>query len=161
MFGFYIFGCSVQTRTHKYLRICEVRYGRWQGGGFASGDLGFESCQFLFHAVACFMAICCCGHAGNLCCLHVCFSRQTRLIMNRSWSRTLIVALLQWLDYKTLQLLLLLLLRINILTHASFIFCILEIQGSFLGSLPLGKAQFFPLPEKFNFTLPKVVLHSP
>ena len=25
--------------------------------------------------------------------------------MNRSWSRTLIVALLQWLDYKTLQLL--------------------------------------------------------
>ena len=27
--------------------------------------------------------------------------------MNRSWSRTLIVELLQWLDYKTLQLLLL------------------------------------------------------
>ena len=37
----------------------------------------------------------------------VCFRRQTQLIMNRSWSRTLIVVLLQWLDYKTLQLLLL------------------------------------------------------
>ena len=34
--------------------------------------------------------------------------RQTQLIMNRSWSQTLIVALLHWLDYKTLQLLLLL-----------------------------------------------------
>ena len=36
--------------------------------------------------------------------------RQTQLIMNRSWSWTLIVALLHSLDYKTLQLLLLLLL---------------------------------------------------
>ena len=41
--------------------------------------------------------------------LSVSAGRQTQLIMNRSWSRTLIVALLHWLDYKTLQLLLLLL----------------------------------------------------
>ena len=40
--------------------------------------------------------------------LSVSAGRQTQLIMNRSWSRTLIVALLHWLDYKTLQLLLLL-----------------------------------------------------
>ena len=39
--------------------------------------------------------------------LSVSAGRQTQLIMNRSWSRTLIVALLHWLDYKTLQLLLL------------------------------------------------------
>ena len=37
--------------------------------------------------------------------LSVSAGRQTQLIMNRSWSRTLIVALLHWLDYKTLQLL--------------------------------------------------------
>ena len=41
--------------------------------------------------------------------LSVSAGRQTQLIMNRSWSRTLIVALLHWLDYKTLQLLLFLL----------------------------------------------------
>ena len=40
--------------------------------------------------------------------LSVSAGRQTQLIMNRSWSRTLIVALLHWLEYKTLQLLLLL-----------------------------------------------------
>ena len=39
-------------------------------------------------------------------CLSVSAGRQTQLIMNRSWSQTLIVALLHWLDYKTLQLLL-------------------------------------------------------
>ena len=32
----------------------------------------------------------------------VCFRRQTQLTMNRSWSRTLIVAMLQWLDYENL-----------------------------------------------------------
>ena len=41
--------------------------------------------------------------------LSVSAGRQTQLIMNRSWSQTLIVALLHLLDYKTLQLLLLLL----------------------------------------------------
>ena len=46
--------------------------------------------------------------------LSVSAGRQTQLIMNRSWSRTLIVALLHWLDYKTLQLLLLLLLAMNV-----------------------------------------------
>ena len=39
--------------------------------------------------------------------LSVSASRQTQLIMNRSWSRTFVAALLHWLDYKTLQLLLL------------------------------------------------------
>ena len=39
--------------------------------------------------------------------LSVSAGRQTQLIMNRSWSWALIVALLHWLDYKTLQLLLL------------------------------------------------------
>ena len=39
--------------------------------------------------------------------LSVSAGRQTQLIMNRSWSQTLIVALVHWLDYKTLQLLLL------------------------------------------------------
>ena len=37
--------------------------------------------------------------------LSVSAGRQTQLIMNRSWSQTLIVALLHCLDYKTLQLL--------------------------------------------------------
>ena len=46
-------------------------------------------------------------------CLSVSAGRQTQLIMNRSWSRTLIVALLQWLDYKTLQLLLLVFITIT------------------------------------------------
>ena len=41
-------------------------------------------------------------------CLSVSAGSQTQQIMNRSWSRTLIVALLHWLDHKTLQLLLLL-----------------------------------------------------
>ena len=40
--------------------------------------------------------------------LSVSTGRQTQLIMNRSWSWTLRVVLLHWLDYKTLQLLLLL-----------------------------------------------------
>ena len=48
--------------------------------------------------------------------LSVSAGRQTQLIMNRSWSQTLIVALLHWLDYKTLQLLLLLLIT-SVICH--------------------------------------------
>ena len=61
-----------------------------------------------FYAVAYLTAICCqAGRQFTVVCLSVSAGRPN-LIMNRSWSRTLIVAkMLQWLDYKTLQLLLL------------------------------------------------------
>ena len=56
--------------------------------------------------------------------LSVSAGRQTQLIMNRSWSQTLIVALLHWLDYKTLQLLI----EVQIKNEYKYVFYVLKIN---------------------------------